>query len=1517
MIASLFVVAFTTVASPATTGLFELDGDATAGPAPGDDWSTLFPTNTSTTVFNESFATDLPAGDTTYFSISSKDINDVSTWSATGTSAPDKDEITHAYAATYDSGAGNASKTIYFGADRYANNGDSSIGFWFLQNNISIGANGAFVGHHKQNDTLVVSDFTNGGTIANITVYRWDGGASGHLTLVATGQDCRFSAASATTCARVNAVGVASPWSYTPKSGAPNVFPPESFFEGGLDLTALYGNVPCFTNFLTETRSSQETTATLKDFVLHAFNDCVIVPPLASFALLKTADADPINLGDTIGFNVTLVNGGPDPSFDTNLSDPLPPIAGGWTLDGVWTLPTLNVSSGCAITGTAPTQTLSCAFGSLGVFEGRALHVSGPTAAPGDCGLQSNTAFLTTNANASQSRQSTANVTVLCPSLGITKVADATPVSVGTTIGFTITVTNGGPGTAYGVTLTDPLPTGPGLNWTTSSAGCGIATNVLTCSFGDMASGANASVHISSPTTAASAGTYLNIATTNATNDPGGSANDTIIVLAPSLHVQKTAHAATVSAGDSIGFQIDVWNDGAGTATGVTISDTLPTGSGVSWSTSDAGCSITAGVLSCSFGDLATGGNAHVNVTSGTSFASCGAYPNTVTASSTNGPDATANATTTVLCPSLDVLKTADATPVNTGDSIGFTINVSNAGPGIARSVTLHDPLPTGSGVSWSTTTTGCSVTADVLDCTIGDMASGAFFVAHVTSGTTAASAGTYPNTATASATNQPNVTANATIVVLAPSLGITKTADATPVNAGDSIGFTINVSNAGPGTARSVTLHDPLPTGTGVSWSTTTAGCSVTSQVLDCTIGDMASGAFFVAHVTSGTTAASAGTYPNVAVASSTNNDPSNVTANDTIVVLAPGLGITKIADATPVNTGDSIGFTINVSNSGPGIARNVTLHDPLPTGSGVSWSTTTTGCSVTADVLDCTIGDMASGAFFVAHVMSGTTAASAGTYPNTATASASNSADVTANATIVVLAPSLGVSKTADAASVSAGSPIGFTITVSNGGPGTAYGVTLTDPLPSGGGISWSTSSSGCSVAAGALSCSFGDLANGSSANAHVSSGTTMASCQAYDNTATASATNGANVTGSASTTVLCPAMTIVKLADATSVSAGSSIGFGIWVNNTGNGTETSVTLHDPLPTGSGISWTIDTDTTGLCGIASNVLDCSYGDLAPGDGRYVHISSPTIAASCGEYDNTATAQNQETVNASASTTVLCPSLSINKTADAASVTAGAAIGFTIAVSNGGPGVATGVTMTDTLPTGSGVSWSTTTAGCSVSAGTLSCAFGDLAPNGSASVHVTSPTDPSSCATYPNTASANATNAPSVNASASTTVTCPVGNATRTLGFWATHTAYTESVFDANFSDTMTVGTATHLRTIDTYGKLFGAFYASIPYKTDGHKRSTVDAARMALLQQLVAAKLNCGAFGCNGTAQSWIAAADAAYAAGSKAQIGAYTTILDSFNQGGDGIAVPNTGSATPDQSQAIADRAFWDDT
>src|SRR5205085_956537 len=159
----------------------------------------------------------------------------------------------------------------------------------------------------------------------------------------------------------------------------------------------------------------------------------------------------------------------------------------------------------------------------------------------------------------------------------------------------------------------------------------------------------------------------------------------------------------------------------------VSLTDTLPpgpTGSDVAWSvnTQPTGhtCSVTSGTLSCaSLGDLASGASLTIHVRSATSYADCGSYANTATASAANHPDAS------------------------------------------------------------------------------NDLASGDTTSIHHTSSTTKSSCTSYANTVTVSASNHPDVVKSASIEVQCPHLSITKTAVASPVDAGDQIGFDLTVSNA------------------------------------------------------------------------------------------------------------------------------------------------------------------------------------------------------------------------------------------------------------------------------------------------------------------------------------------------------------------------------------------------------------------------------------------------------------------------------------------------------------------------------------------------------------------------------------------------------------------------------------------------------------------------------------------------------------------------------------------------
>jgi uncharacterized repeat protein (TIGR01451 family) len=522
-----------------------------------------------------------------------------------------------------------------------------------------------------------------------------------------------------------------------------------------------------------------------------------------------------------------------------------------------------------------------------------------------------------------------------------------------------------------------------------------------------------------------------------------------------------------------------------------------------------------------------------------------------------------ASATTTVQCPALTLTKTADASPVDAGAQIGFTItglNSSAAGTGTAQGVVIDDPLPTGSGVSWSIATAPptCSIqtelqtAAQTLHCGAVALARGASESIHMTSPTGFASCATLSNTASLSATNHPSLTADASIRVTCASLTLSKTADAATVDAGDPIGFVITATNSaaeGTGIAHGAVLDDPLPEGAGISWSILTGppNCSIQTnqqtgaQTLHCIATDLAAGAMFSVHVVSATTSASCAVLPNTATLTATAHP--TVIARATTTVQCPSVTLTKTADAGFVNAGEQIGFTITASNSGAagtGTATDVVIDDPLPSGNGIDWHLEAgpATCSVTgvapAQSLICSAADLAPGASEVAHVISASVFSACGTYENTATASLGNGlAPPPASASVEVQCSGLALTKTADVGTVNAGEDIGFTITATNAGPGTATDATLTDPLPSGEGVDWSLDADGTSAAdcvivrdagsgAQVLTCTPGDLPAGAVVTVHVLSATTSTSCADYPNKAQLAAANAPSLSAQASTTV-----------------------------------------------------------------------------------------------------------------------------------------------------------------------------------------------------------------------------------------------------------------------------------------------------------------------------------------------------------------------------------------------------------
>jgi uncharacterized repeat protein (TIGR01451 family) len=299
------------LASPALAvhdeGLFELDGNATDTnpPEPDDDWNSL--NHAIDSVFIPG-SVEKDGADVTYYSGGgSKDVNDISQWKYSSNDvAPDKDEILDAFAAAYEK---NGDTFVYFGADRFDGSGDSFIGFWFLQNNISLGASGSFNGVHKNGDILVLSDFTNGGSVAGIKIYEW---LNGGLSLKESGAECDVPGPEQA-CATVNAGTTNAPWAFLNKSGSSD-FAAGEFYEGGVNLDTIFGgNAPCFSGFLAETRSSQSTTAQLKDFALGNLSTCV-PPDMATDASVSTWHFGDAGVTDTATLTGTAAHGAPSGS---------------------------------------------------------------------------------------------------------------------------------------------------------------------------------------------------------------------------------------------------------------------------------------------------------------------------------------------------------------------------------------------------------------------------------------------------------------------------------------------------------------------------------------------------------------------------------------------------------------------------------------------------------------------------------------------------------------------------------------------------------------------------------------------------------------------------------------------------------------------------------------------------------------------------------------------------------------------------------------------------------------------------------------------------------------------------------------------------------------------------------------------------------------------------------------------------------------------------------------------------
>src|SRR5438034_1399911 len=219
--------------------------------------------------------------------------------------------------------------------------------------------------------------------------------------------------------------------------------------------------------------------------------------------------------------------------------------------------------------------------------------------------------------------------------------------------------------------------------------------------------------------------------------------------------------------------------------------------------------------------------------------------------------------------------------------------------------------------------------------------------------------------------------------------------------------------------------------------------------------------------------------------------------------------------------------------------------------------------------------------------------------------------------------------MAKIADASSVSAGDQAGFTVSVSNNGTGNAYDVTATDNLP--GGTVWSISgpANRWAVLFPYTTLFRSTLAAGASASVHVVTTTDKTECPNLHNAATFTTSNDGSGGAQADIAVNCGDVSMAKIADASSVSAGDQAGFTVSVSNNGTGNAYDVTATDNLP--GGTVWSISGPANGWA-VSSNVLTYGPATLAAGASASVHVVTTTDKTECPNLHNAATFTTKNT---------------------------------------------------------------------------------------------------------------------------------------------------------------------------------------------------------------------------------------------------------------------------------------------
>ena len=700
----------------------------------------------------------------------------------------------------------------------------------------------------------------------------------------------------------------------------------------------------------------------------------------------------------------------------------------------------------------------------------------------------------------------TFNKNVTVPEITPDKTVDNENPNFGDNLTYTVTVKNEGNGNATDVIIVDNL--GKGLEYVSSTGNYDNKTNTITWKV-DLASGETKTFTVVAKI----------IGYTDVTNEVTvGNKTSAVTVNIPEIIPAKDVNNTTPNFGDKVEYTITVNNNANKDAKQVVIVDTL--GKGLKFINASHNGKYDESTRTITWIiDLGAGESAVFSVNA--AVEAYGNIPNTV---SVGDKSATKNITVPEIIPG----KSVDVENPNFGDTVTYTVVVTNKGVVDAKQVVVKDILD--KGLKFVKATGEYTFDEDSRTVTwIIDLAKGESQTFYVTA--VAEAYGVLINDVTVG-----DNTASADVVV--PEIIPDKTANITNPNFGDKVDYTVTVTNDGMGDANNVVIVDRLGEGlTFVSASDNGVWDPVKRTVT--WIVDLAKGeskVFSVIAIVSG--------YGNVTNSLVVGNKTAGV--NVTVPEIIPD----KTANISNPNFGDNVNYTVTVTNDGIGDAKDVVVRDVL--GEGLKFVSATGNYTFDEATRTVTwIVDLAKGeskVFSVIAIVSG--------YGNVTNSLVVGNKTAGVNVTVPEIIPD----KTANISNPNFGDNVNYTVTVTNDGISDAKDVVVRDIL--GEGLTFVDATGNYSF---------------DEATRTVTWIVDLAKCESKLFSVIATVSGYGNVTNSlvvgnktAVRNITVPEIITVKEVNSSDIHIGDEITYTITVSNSGKINATNVVIRDILPEG-----------------------------------------------------------------------------------------------------------------------------------------------------------------------------------------------------------------------------------------------------------------------------------------------------------------------------------------------------------